>query len=223
MNVPERFGKRLVMTMAGVGLSGVAVGFFQASVFGVDPFQCFAQGLWNIFPGLGYGLFYALLNLVLLAVDFVLNRHYIGIATFINLFLLGYIVTFSRSCIDAVVPSPGLLMRVVLLAIGVIIGCVAASLYYTSDLGVSTYDAIALTLGDRKITVAGHVIPFKYCRITTDVICVLVGFLCGAVVGIGTLISAFFTGPMVSFFNVHMARPLLYGRSMTRRMRHPKK
>jgi uncharacterized membrane protein YczE len=212
MKIPEQFGKRLVMTTAGVALSGIAVGFFQASVFGVDPFQCFAQGLWNLFPGLGYGLFYALLNLVLLAVDFVLNRHYIGIATFINLFLVGYIVTFSKACIDAVVPLPNLPVRVLLLAIGVVIGCVAASLYYTSDLGVSTYDAIALTMGERKLIVGGHVIPFKYCRIATDIICVLIGFVCGAVVGVGTLISAFFTGPMVAFFNTHMAEPLLYGK-----------
>ena len=197
------------MTTVGVALSGVAVGFFQASVFGVDPFQCFATGLWNLFPGMSYGLFYMLVNLCLLVVDVLLDKHYIGIATFINLFLLGYLVTFSRNCIDALLPSPGLGVRVVLLAVGVVLACIAAALYYTSDLGVSTYDTIALSLADRKLKLAGHVVPFQYIRITTDVICVLIGFACGAVVGVGTVISAFFTGPLVAWFRKHLAEPLL--------------
>ena len=197
------------MTTVGVALSGVAVGFFQASVFGVDPFQCFATGLWNLFPGMSYGLFYMLVNLCLLVVDVLLDKHYIGIATFINLFLLGYLVTFSRNCIDALLPSPGLGVRVVLLAVGVVLACIAAALYYTSDLGVSTYDTIALSLADWKLKLAGHVVPFQYIRITTDVICVLIGFACGAVVGVGTVISAFFTGPLVAWFRKHLAEPLL--------------
>ncbi len=209
MKLPEQFGRRLAMTTVGVALSGVAVGFFQASVFGVDPFQCFATGLWSLAPGMSYGLFYMLLNLALLVVDVLLDRHYIGIATFINLFLLGYLVTFSKSCIDALVSAPGVGMRLVLLAIGVVLGAVAAALYYTSDLGVSTYDTIALSLSDKKLAVAGHVIPFQYIRIATDVICVAIGFACGAVVGIGTLISAFFTGPLVAWFRRNLAEPLL--------------
>ena len=31
------------------------------------------------------------------------------------------------------------------------------------------------------------------------------------IVGIGTIITAFFMGPLIEFFNVHMARPLLHG------------
>ena len=209
MQLPDKFGRRLAMTTVGVALSGVAVGFFQASVFGVDPFQCFATGLWNLFPGMSYGLFYMLVNLCLLVVDVLLDRHYIGIATFINLFLLGYLVTFSKHCIDMIAPNPGLGMRAVLLAIGVVLGAVAAALYYTSDLGVSTYDTIALSLADRKLKLAGHVVQFQYIRITTDVICVVIGFACGAVVGLGTVISAFFTGPLVAWFKEHLAKPLL--------------
>jgi Na+-driven multidrug efflux pump len=73
MKLPEQFGRRLAMTTVGVALSGVAVGFFQASVFGVDPFQCFATGLWSLAPGMSYGLFYMLLNLALLVVDVLLE------------------------------------------------------------------------------------------------------------------------------------------------------
>ena len=40
-------------------------------------------------------------------------------------------------------------------------------------LGVSTYDAIALILSEKKIA------PFKYCRIGTDLICTITGFVLG--------------------------------------------
>ena len=69
-----------------------------------------------------------------------------------------------------------------------------------------TYDAYALILGDKKVA------PFQYCRIGTDVLCVLVGMLCGAWPGIGTLITAFFMGPIIVWFNIHFSRPLLQGR-----------
>jgi uncharacterized protein len=103
-----------------------------------------------------------------------------------------------------VVPEPTLLIRVFLLLTGVIIMCFASSLYYTADLGVSTYDAIALILTDKKVA------KFQYCRIATDAVCVIIGFLLKAVVGIGTVITAFLMGPLIAFFNVRFSRPLLY-------------
>lgn len=41
--------KRTVMTTSGVILCAAAIGFFKCSCFGVDPFQCFAQGIWGHF------------------------------------------------------------------------------------------------------------------------------------------------------------------------------
>ena len=51
--------RRVVMTVAGVTASGVAVGFFNYSAFGMDPFQVLAHGLWNLTP-IGYGPRYPL-------------------------------------------------------------------------------------------------------------------------------------------------------------------
>lgn len=202
------FVRRLLMTLSGVLIAAIAVAFFNASVMGVDPFQSFAQGLWGRFgSALSYGTFYALLNLVILAADFLLDRHYIGIATFINLFLTGYVVSFAEGCIHLVLPQPNLWQRVLLLAIGVIVLCLASALYFTANLGVSTYDALALILTDKKVA------PFSVCRVGCDLICVIVGFACGAVIGVGTLITAFFMGPLISLFKKHVSEPLLYGKN----------
>ncbi|MGM9538245.1 MAG: YitT family protein [Candidatus Onthomonas sp.] len=202
-----RFIRRLLMTLFGVFVAAIAVGLFKASVMGVDPFQAFSMGLWGRFGGpLSYGTFYAVLNLIILVVDFFLDRHYIGIATLINLFLTGYVVSFSENCIHAVLPEPVLWQRIVLLAVGVVVLCFASAFYITADLGVSTYDALALILTGKKAA------PFSVCRIGCDLICVIVGFACGAVIGVGTLITAFFMGPLISFFRTHVSDPLLNAR-----------
>jgi uncharacterized membrane protein YczE len=86
--------------------------------------------------------------------------------------------------------------------------CFASALYFTADMGVSTYDAIAITISERKSKW-----KFKYIRITTDLICVLIGWSLGATVGIGTIVTAFFMGPLISFFNKTVAEPMRYGKN----------
>ncbi len=200
----ENSKKRIFMAFVGVCLSGFSVGLFKMSMFGTDPFQCFANGLWNVIH-IDFGILYIIINLIMLICIFFLDRHYIGIATFINIFGVGYIVQFTTEFLSQFFADATLLTRIILLIIGIVIICFASSLYYTADLGVSTYDAIALILADKKVA------KFQYCRIATDLICVIIGVLLQAVAGIGTVVTAFFMGPLIEFFNVHVARPFLAG------------
>ena len=131
------------MALSGMILSGIAVGIFKRAFFGVDPFQCLCNGLNQVIP-ISFGTLYMLINAVLLVFVFFLDRHYIGISTFINLFLLGYVAEFSEKLLARFLGEPGIPGRIAFLLIGIIVSCFAAALYYTADLGVSTYDAIPL-------------------------------------------------------------------------------
>jgi len=195
--------RRALMTIFGVTTGGLSVGLFKQSAFGVDPFQCLCSGLNNVIP-IDFGTLYVIINAVLLLVVFLLDRHYISLGTFINLFLLGYVVQFSENALFALFGAPSMALRIVYLVVGMVVLCLASSLYFTADLGVSTYDAIALYLAAKKIA------PFRFIRIFTDLCCVGVGFLFGCVPGIGTILSAFFMGPLISWFNGKVAQPLLY-------------
>ena len=117
--------------------------------------------------------------------------------------------------LQSVFPAPSLLLRAVFLAVGIVVLCFGSSLYMTADLGVSTYDAIAIVLS-RKWKLG----KFQYCRIGADLACVLSG--CGifllaggsfrsipTIAGIGTIITAFFMGPLIQYFNGKIAQPLL--------------
>ena len=198
--------RRLLMTLLGVIVCGISVGFFKEANFGVDPFQCFAAGMDNVIP-ISFGTLYTIINIVLLIVVFFMDKSYIGIATFINLLLLGYLVEFSQFAIHTIFGDPSMALRIAYIVFAIIVMCIGSALYFTANLGVSTYDAIALFLGNKK-----KIAPFKFVRITTDLICVALGFVMGCMPGIGTIITAFFMGPLISYFNVKIAEPMLHGK-----------
>lgn len=194
--------RRIWMTVVGVLFGGFSVGLFKNAAFGTDPFQVLCAGL-NVVIPISFGTLYLCINAILLVGMFIADRHYIGLGTFINLFLLGYVVEWSTGLWAEIFPEPSMLIRIGFLVSGIVLLCIASSLYMTSDLGVSTYDIWALYLGKHTS------IPFKFWRITTDCICVVVGWLLGGVFGVGTIITAFFMGPLIDFFCRHLAQPLL--------------
>lgn len=200
--------RRILMTILGVMTCGFSVGLFNFSDFGMDPFQVFAHGLCAHTPlGLGkYGLFYMILNIFLLLFSLIFDRKKIGLGTLINLFLSGYVVQFSSWIWESLLPNPAVWVKFIFLIAGIVIMCLGSSLYFTADLGVSTYDAISLIITEKTK------IKFQYCRISSDVICTAIGFLLGTVVGIGTVITAFFMGPIIAYFNRTIAIPMRYGK-----------
>ena len=206
--------KRLVMTGVGVIVCSFSVGLFNISAFGVDPFQCFAQGSHLLFLNyLGYGTYYLILSLIMLIGIFIWDKHFIGLATFINMFFTGYIVDFSYRFLVSVLPSVTLFQRFLALLIALVIMCFGSALYYTADLGVSVYDAVSLILAKKRLNIRNHSIPFKWIRVISDFICVTLGAVFGKAPGIGTIITAFFMGPLITVFNQKVAEPFLYGES----------
>ena len=199
--------KRILMTVLGVSICGISVGFFSYSDLGMDPFQVFVHGLWGL-TGIRFGTFYTITNIVMLVLIFILNKKKIGLGTLINLFLLGYISEFSEWVLGKMLPDPTFITRIIVLAVAVVVMCLSSALYFTADLGVSTYDAIALTIDERT----PDKMQFRFIRIGTDLVCVIIGGLLGATVGIGTIITAFFMGPLIAFFNRTVAVPMLYGK-----------
>jgi len=206
--------KRILMCVLGVTICGVSVGMFKHAALGVDPFQSLMSGLDALIP-LRFGRLYVIANLLLLGFALLFDRRKIGLGTFINLFLLGYIAEFSQNVCARLLPGPGLAGRFLLLFAALVILSLSSALYFTADLGVSTYDAIALVWSERQKR-----LPFQTCRVITDCVCVALGvslcLLAGmgwhqvlGVVNIGTIVTAFFMGPLIAFFNRRVARPLL--------------
>ncbi len=206
--------RRVIMSLLGVIITGASVGAFRLAALGVDPFTSFMSGMDALIP-IGFGTLYMIVNAVLLLFSLIVDRHNIGIATFINLFLLGYVTQFSYAFLQWLIPEPTMIIRIISLIVGIIVLCFGSALYITADLGVSTYDAISIVMSRKW-----HLGKFKYMRISTDVTCVILGgatfLLAGheiaevpTIIGVGTIITAFFMGPLIELFNDKIARPIL--------------
>lgn len=206
--------KRILMSVIGVLACAISVGFFKLAAFGVDPFQSFMSGMDQLIP-IEFGTLYVIINACLLLFALIFDRHYIGIATFVNLFLLGYVVQFTYETLQVIFAAPSMTVRIISFIFGFVTLCFSSSIYMTADLGVSTYDALAIIMAN-----TWKLGKFKYIRICTDVVCVVVGiamFLIGGgaaaliptFVGVGTILTAFFMGPLIDFFNRKFAIPFL--------------
>ena len=206
--------RRIFLSILGVILVGVSVAFVKTAALGIDPFTALVTGCDAIIP-LDYGIVYVIINVVLLTFSLLTDKHYIGLATFFNLFFLGYITQFTLGILNQVAPEPTIAIRAICLVVGIVILCIGCSMYITADLGVSTYDAIAIVMSNNW-----NWGKFKYIRICTDVTCVILGcvlyVLAGnpissipAIVGVGSVITAFFMGPLIEFFNENLSVKLL--------------
>lgn len=213
--------KRTAMTIGGIFLCGVSVGFLKLAAFGVDPFQSFMTGL-SAFVPIPFGTLHIIVSICLLMFMLAFDRHYIGIGTIFNLSLLGYVIDYSTDWLQGLFPAPSFGVRVLAFLIGIGIICISSSFYFTADMGVSPYDAVALILTNKW-----HVGKFRYVRLGTDLICVSLGctlyVVSGgslnsitAIAGVGTIITAFFMGSLIEFFNRTLAQPFLNGEHVGR-------
>ena len=114
--------RRIGMSLFGVIICAISVGIFKIAALGVDPFQSFMAGLDKLVP-IEFGTLYVIVNAILLIFSIVVDRHNIGIATFINLFLLGYITDWTYKFLQTVIVNPSMVLRVLCLLVGIVIIC----------------------------------------------------------------------------------------------------
>ena len=199
--------KRILMMLIGNVILGMGAGMLRAADFGVDPYQCFVLGIDKVLK-LGYGTTFVIVNAVFLVLMLLLARKMLNAGTLVNMFFLGYIIDFSYSVCMGITPSPSVIVRVVYFIVSILLITFSSAVIYTADMGVSTYDWIAL-----KTAEVQEKVSFKWCRVGTDLVCVIVGLVFSIIPGIGTIVTAFLLGPLVSFFRTYCSEPFLYGRN----------
>lgn len=196
--------KRVLVMLFGNIFLGMGVSIFKFSGLGNDAFNGMLMALSDV-VGIPYARFFVIFSICLFVVEILAGRHFIGIGTIVNTFFLGYIVTFFYTIWNNVFSAPDtLLIRIVIMLIGVVVCSIGISMYQTPNVGVSPYDSLSLIM-DKRL----DKIPYFWCRMFTDVICAVVCYLAGGLIGIGTLVAAFGFGPFVHFFNKNFTEKIL--------------
>lgn len=201
--------KKVFWVVFGVFLIGLSISFMRLSNCGTDPFTCMNLGV-SGFLGFPFGTYQLCVNIILLIPMGIWYRRGIGLGTIVNMAGVGYICDFCMFIWKNLGFIPDSFVdnwpiRIVFILIGLILLCIGVAFYMECDLGTSPYDSVAPMI---EMGTKGK-LKFSVARIITDIICVIVGFLTGSIVGISTVITAFGTGPFVAFFREHLAKKII--------------
>ncbi|MDQ0204177.1 YczE/YyaS/YitT family protein [Pectinatus haikarae] len=204
-----RLKHRFAAIVFGNIIMSLSISMMRLSLFGNDPFSCMNLG-YSILTGLTFGKCVIIYNCIIILFVFLLDKSFINIGTLINMFLLGPASDIFYDILLILLGSnSSLTIRIILLLLGILISCYGTSAYICSNFGMGPYDAAGWIVEKKS---KGR-IKFRYARIFWDFLSVSIGFSLGSIVGIGTIIMALFTGPLISFFNRNINMPLIYGKN----------
>ena len=185
--------RRLVQLYAGLIVFAFGEVLILRAALGVIPWDVLHQGLVNHF-GLTIGRWSIIVGAAVLLMWIPL-RERPGLGTVSNVFVIGLFVdVFLR-----LVTEPSMLwLRIVFLLAGIVINGVATAAYIGARLGPGPRDGLMTGLVRRT---GGSV---RLVRTAIEVVVVIVGWLLGGNLGLGTVAFALLIGPVV-----HVALPLL--------------
>ncbi len=193
--------RRLVQLFTGLALYGVSLAFLLRAGLGLAPWDVLHQGLAEM---LG-----ATVGQMVIAVSFVVLLLWVplrerpGFGTIANALMVGAFVDLTLLVLGDAGPWPA---RVGLLLGGILLNGLATALYIGASLGAGPRDGLMTGLVRRT----GRSV--RVVRTSLELTVLVVGWLLGGTVGIGTLLYAVSIGPiahaLLPLLTVGPARPM---------------
>lgn len=184
--ISEHLGVRLFRLFSGLFLYGSAIALMVRANIGSSPWDVFGQGVSRTF-GISFGLATICISgLVLLL--WIPLRQRMGFGTVANAVLVGIFADLALAVLST--PDQLVLQSLMFLA-GLLMLAFASALYIGAGMGPGPRDGLMTGL----VRVSG--LPVWVIRTSIELLVVVVGWLLGGVVGIGTLVFALTIGPLV--------------------------
>jgi uncharacterized membrane protein YczE len=181
-----RLPRRLAQLVVGLVLYGVTLAMMIRSTLGNASWDVLHQGLARHLP-ITIGQAVIVMSLVVLLLWIPL-RELPGLGTIANSFVVGLVADATRGVLS---PPDTLWVRVVLLVVGLVGNAAATALYIGSQFGPGPRDGLMTGLHRRT----GWSI--RTVRTGLEVAVVVIGWVLGGLVGIGTVVYALAIGPLV--------------------------
>ncbi|MFK0241701.1 YitT family protein [Microbacterium sp. NPDC090281] len=187
--------ERLGQLVLGLFLYGVALGFMVRGGIGVAPWDVLALGL-AAQSGLGYGVMTVIISVVVLLLWIPLRQR-VGLGTVLNALLVGP----SADLALLLIPNPASVwIGAPMFIFGLLLLAFATGLYIAADFGPGPRDGLMTGLVRRT----GWAVWLVRTLIEGSVL--LIGFLLGGPVGVGTVLFAFGVGPLIGWFLPRITR-----------------
>ena len=194
---------RLTSLVLGLFLCAFGVVAFLEAGLGLPPWDVLHQGVAEQ-TTLSFGEANLLVSVIVLAIA-ALARARIGLGTVLNAVLIGVFV-IALTAIDAVdeLADASLGGRIALMLVALLLFGIGSALYIAPDLGAGPRDSLMLVLSKRLSVRIG------VSRTGLELAALLLGWVLGGTVGIGTLVFALGIGPAVELsFRLLARTPLV--------------
>jgi len=188
---------RILYVITGITIISIGLTFMRYSSLGVDPVTCLNIGIAKR-VGMSFGTWVLIINIIMLIGVFIFDRSQIGFGTLYNMITIGYTSDFLLWLIKKIplFESFSLQIRIISFVLGMPVLYFGAAVYIETNMGTAPYDAIAIIIAE-KIKKQNW---FRWIRIGTDALCVIGGILTQGDIGIGTLLTVLFAGPLIASF-----------------------
>ena len=185
----SRLGRRLIQLYIGLVSYGLSAALMLRSRLGLDPWDVFHQGVAN-HVGLAIGTVVVIVGALVLLLWIPL-RQWPGIGTISNMILIGVAMNVSLEVLPHV---RSMAWRVSDLVVGIVLCGVATGMYIGANLGPGPRDGLMTGFARRT----GRSI--RLVRTGIEVTVLVVGYVLGGTVGIGTVAYALLIGPLAQLF-----------------------
>ncbi|MCS3842646.1 YitT family protein [Microbacterium sp. AK031] len=187
--------ERLVQLLIGLFLYGVALGLMVRAGIGVSPWDVLAVGVAGK-TVLGYGIVTNLVAVVVLLLWIPLRQR-VGVGTLFNALLVGP----SADLTLALIPVPSSVwVGAPMFLFGLVLLSFATGLYIAADFGPGPRDGLMTGL----VRITGWRVWIVRTLIEGSVL--VIGFLLGGPVGVGTVLFALGVGPLIGLFLPRITR-----------------
>jgi uncharacterized membrane protein YczE len=180
--------RRLPRLLLGLELCGLGLALIIAADLGLDSWDVFHQGV-SEQTGISIGMVSILVGFAMFGISLPLGEQ-IGIGTVLNVLLIGSTIDLVLLVVDT--PEHAVVQWAFLLG-GTVLFAVGSGFYIGAGLGPGPRDSVMTAFAKR-----GHRVGVV--RTAIEVTVLVIGWLLGGSVGIGTLIFAVTIGPLVAFF-----------------------
>jgi uncharacterized membrane protein YczE len=196
---------KMVMVILGILLLGTGVAFNAAAVLGNDPIGILYDGIRNItkLSPDQLGMASNIVNISVVILVFVLNRHYVNIGTFIYILPYGTIVDMGRKIYFLIFMEQTLPNRIIGAGLGCILIYLGVALFITADIGLDPMTGIVMVIRDKLKK------EYKKVKVCFDIMCIFIGFIFGGKLGVITIVTAVMAGPIIQFFSDYFKKKLI--------------
>ena len=206
--------KRLVMFFVGMSIIQFGVALFLKTSIGSDSFTVFTEGLATVLNKTGLkdlsivhmitgraevtpGVANMIILIVLFIGILIVDRKRIKIGTLICVIGVGPIIDLGVKAVSYFpIESANIFVKMLLVLGGCFIIAVGFSIMSESDIGVAPNDIVPFIIKDKLNC------QYRWVRIAFDATFLIVGFILGGKVGIGTIIAMLAIGPFIQFLTV---------------------